>query len=67
MKVTVTAFLFTKRNVNIYHKKSSEKFQSSNLFKLNQLVSKSSGINEIVKVITKTNHEAVSPITLDIR
>jgi len=67
MKVTVTAFLFTERNVNIYHKKSSEKFQSSNLFKLNQLVSKSSGINEIVKVITKTNHEAVSSITLDIR
>ena len=67
MKVTIAAFLFTERNMKVYHKKSSEKFQSSNLFKLNELVSKSSRINEIVKVITKTNHEAVSSITLDVR
>lgn len=37
MKIAVTAFLFAKRNVNVNHKKSSEKFQSSNLFKLNHI------------------------------
>ncbi len=35
MKVTVAAFLFTERDVNVYHKKSPGKIQSSNLFKLN--------------------------------
>ncbi len=37
MKIAVTALLFAKRNVNVDHKKSSEKFQSSNLFKLNHI------------------------------
>lgn len=37
MKITVAAFLFAKGNVNVDHKKSSEKFQSSNLFKLNHI------------------------------
>lgn len=35
MKIAVAAFLLTKRDVNVDHKKSSEKIQSSNLFKLN--------------------------------
>jgi len=35
MKIAVAAFLFAKRNVNVNHKKSPAKFQSSNLFKLN--------------------------------
>ncbi len=28
MEITITAFLFTEWNVNIYHKKSSEKFRA---------------------------------------
>ncbi|MDR6406171.1 hypothetical protein J2W57_002745 [Chryseobacterium ginsenosidimutans] len=35
MEIAIAAFLFTKGNVNINHKKSPEKIQSSNLFKLN--------------------------------
>ncbi len=35
MEITVAALLLTERDVNIYHKKSPEKIQSSNLFKLN--------------------------------
>jgi hypothetical protein len=35
MEITIAAFLFAKRDVNVDHKKSPEKFQSSNLFKLN--------------------------------
>gem|GEM_PF-2560147 len=37
MKIAVAAFLFAKRDVNVDHKKSSEKFQSSNLFNLNHI------------------------------
>lgn len=37
MKVAVAAFLFAKRNVNINHKKSPEKNQSSNLLFLNDI------------------------------
>jgi hypothetical protein len=35
MEITIAAFLFAERDVNVDHKKSPEKFQSSNLFKLN--------------------------------
>jgi len=34
MKIAIAAFLFAERDVNVNHKKSPEKFQSSNLFKL---------------------------------
>jgi hypothetical protein len=38
MKIAVAAFLFAKRDVNVDHKKkSSEKFQSSNVFNLNKI------------------------------
>jgi len=37
MKIAIAALLFAERNVNVDHKKSPEKIQSSNLFKLNQI------------------------------
>lgn len=52
MKVAVAALLLAKRNVNVNHKKSPEKFQSSNLFKLNRLISKSSMINKVIEVVS---------------
>lgn len=52
MKIAVAALLLTEWNVNVDHKKSSEKIQSSNLFKLNGLISKSSVVNEVIKFIT---------------
>ncbi|SMP31038.1 hypothetical protein SAMN06264346_11344 [Chryseobacterium profundimaris] len=67
MKVAITAFLLAKGNVNVDHKKSPEKIQSSNVFNLNQLISITSVVNEVIKVVSYPDHEAVSSIFLNIR
>lgn len=52
MEIAIAALLLAKWNVNVNHKKSPEKIQSSNLFKLNQLISITSVVNEVIEVIS---------------
>lgn len=68
MKIAVAAFLFAKGNVNVNHKKSSEKNSELKFIQIKLiLVSKSSMIDEVIEVVTKSDHKAVSSVSLDVR
>jgi hypothetical protein len=67
MKITVTAFLFAEWNMEVNHKKKLRFTGAPKYCNRSLLISVTSYVNEVIKVIPQTDHKTVTTVFGNIR